>query len=119
MQQLQLNWTKCQGDVWCKLNSVNLDHSHFNHMEGVYVIWHGGQNPAVVYIGQGNIKDRISAHRIDPQIQVYANNDLYVTWAIVAAPNRSGVEAFLASRWNPKVGIRHPHASPIAVNSPW
>ena len=60
MQQLHLNWTKCQEDVWCKLSSVNLNHSHFNHLEGIYIIWHGGQYPAVVYIGQGNIKDRIS-----------------------------------------------------------
>lgn len=119
MQQRHLNWTKCQGDVWCKLNSVNLHHSHFNHMEGVYIIWHGGPNPAVVYIGKGNIKDRLSAQRNDPTIQVYANNDLYVTWANVSAPDHSGIEAYLASRWNPKVGDKHPTASPIAVNSPW
>ena len=60
---MQLNWTMCQGNVWCKLNSVNLEHEHFKNMQGVYVIWHGGTNPAVVDIGQGNIKDRIAEHR--------------------------------------------------------
>ncbi len=62
---MQLNWTKCQGDVWCKLNSVNLGHEHFNNRHGVYMIWHGGSSPAVVYVGQGNIKDRIIEHRKD------------------------------------------------------
>ena len=119
MQQLHLNWTKCQGDVWCKLNSVNVNHSHFNHMEGVYVIWHGGQNPAVVYIGQGNIKERITQHRNDHRIQHYSNLDLYVTWAKVIVTQRNGVEAYLADVWKPIVGSNHPTASQISVNSPW
>ena len=116
---MQLNWTKCQGNVWCKLNSVNLEHEHFNNMQGVYIIWHGGTKPWPVYIGQGNIKDRIAEHRKNPEIQQYANLDLYVTWATVHENHRNGVEAYLADAWKPKVGKLHPSASPIAVNSPW
>ena len=119
MQHLHLNWIKCDGDVWCKLNSVNLDHSHFNSMQGVYIIWHGGSSPAVVYVGQGNIKDRLTEHRRDTRIQNYAPYDLYVTWANVAEPFRNGVEAYLANYWKPKVGVSHPAVDPITVNSPW
>ena len=119
MHNLQLNWTKCQEDVWCKLNSVNLDHSHFNYMEGVYIIWHGGLNPAVVYVGQGVIKDRLTEHRDNSQIQQFAQMDLYATWANVVESYRDGVEAYLADVWKPKVGSHHPAATPIAVNSPW
>lgn len=116
---MQLNWIRCQSNVWCKLNSVNLDHEHFKNMHGVYIIWHGGTTPAVVYIGQGDIKDRIAKHRKNPEVQQYANLDLYVTWATVHEASRNGVEVYLANTWKPKVGARHPIAPPIVVNSPW
>ena len=116
---MQLNWTRCQGDVWCKLNSVNLDHEHFNNREGVYLIWHGGPNPAVVYVGQGNIKERITVHRQDQSIQQYEHLGLYVTWATVRKEHRDGVESYLADKWEPRVGTRHPNARPIGVNFPW
>ena len=102
---MQLNWTKCQGDVWCKLNFVDLEHQHFVNRQGIYVIWHGGANPAVVYVGQGNIKDRLTAHRRDSQVQQYASLDLYATWATVPPEYRDGVEVFLATAWTPKVGV--------------
>ena len=115
---MQLNWTKCQGNVWCKLNSVNLEHEHFNNMHGVYIIWHGGTNPKVVYVGQGNIKDCIIEHRKDPAIQKYDYLDLYITWATVHEHYRNGVKTYLADTWKPIVGIHH-KVTPIAVNSPW
>lgn len=119
MSHLHLNWIKCQGDVWCKLDSVNLQHSHFNHLQGVYMIWHGGPNPAVVYVGQGSINERLAQHRTDTRIQAYSSFSLYVTWADVAEVYRDGVEAYLADYWKPKVGSLHPTAEHITVNSPW
>lgn len=114
-----LNWMNCRGDVWCKLNHVNLDHEHFNGKNGVYIIWHGGTDPKVVYVGQGNIRDCLKKHRSDRRIQQYKDLDLYVTWAIVSAQERAGVKAYLADYWNPKVGEQHPDARHINVNSPW
>ena len=116
---MQLSWTRCQGNVWCKLNFVNLYHEHFNDMHGVYIIWHGGATPEVVYVGKGNIKERLAKHRIDSEIQQYEHLDLYVTWATVHERYQDGVEAYLANTWCPKVGPNHPQAVPIAVNSPW
>lgn len=116
---MHLNWTKCQGDVWCSLNSVNLSHSHFNGMHGVYIIWHGGEHSSVVYIGQGDIARRLSSHRSDTRIQSYSSLGLYVTWASVSPANCDGVERFLANKWQPKVGSAHPNVVPIEVNSPW
>jgi len=116
---VKLDWIKCKGDVWCPLNTVNLQHSHFDDLEGVYIIWHGGDNAATVRVGQGVIRDRLAAHRNDPEIQAYADWDLYVTWVAVAASYRDGVEAFLAQRLGPKVGERFPDRAPIEVNLPW
>ncbi len=121
--QMGLNWKRCYGDVWCMLNAVNLDHEYFNKdISGVYIIWHGGTSsikPKVVYVGQGNIKDRIMKHRGDPDIQNYEPLGLYVTWARVPKKYQKRVEAYLADRWDPIVGEHYTEALPIEVNSPW
>lgn len=116
---MKLYWLKCAGDQWCRLLNVNLAHEHFDGLEGVYIIWHGAPNPAVVYVGQGNIRDRLSEHRKNPAILTYKGQELYVTWAKVDAPYRNGIEKFLADLWKPKIGVSHPDATPIEVNSPW
>ena len=116
---MNLNWTKCEGDQWCSLHNLNLDHSHFKNLEGVYIIWHGGQQPATVYVGQGNIAARLAEHRQHDDILKFSHHGLFVTWAQVDARSRDGVERFVADGLNPKVGQHHPLASTIAVNFPW
>ncbi len=116
---MNVAWNKCEGRSWCSLNSVNLSHEHFDDMEGVYVIWHGGPTPKVVRVGQGVIRTRLAAHRQDEEIQAYAGLNLYVTWARVDAPSRDGVEAFLADELTPLVGERFPDVVPVPVNLPW
>lgn len=115
----RLNWTKCEGQVWCPFLTVNLTHLHFNGLGGVYVIWHGGRNPRTVYVGQGNISDRLTSHRGDPHILQYSANGLFVTWAQVDDRYRSGIERYLADTLTPLQGIQHPQAAPIHVNLPW
>lgn len=116
---MNLSWTKCQGEVWCKLSTVNLSHEHFNSIHGVYIIWHGGTNAATVRVGQGFIRDRLAEHRIDKQVQAYVKHTLYVTWASVPSASLDGVESFLANRLQPLVGDRFPNATLIDVNLPW
>lgn len=95
--------------------NVNLNHSHFDEMEGVYIIWQ--QSGPVIRIGQGIIKDRIADHRITQAITRYDN--LHVTWAPVSTSYRDGVERYLADTLNPIVGDVFPDTNPIAVNLPW
>lgn len=102
------DWIKCQGDQWCHLQTLNLNHAHFNGLEGVYVIWHSGRNPWTVYVGQGVIANRLAAHREDPDILKFRDLGLYVTWASVAARYRDGVERYLTEQLKPKVGARYP-----------
>jgi hypothetical protein len=115
---MQVEWIKCQNNDWCKLSTVNLAHEHFNDMEGVYIIWHGGSGPNVVRLGQGVIKDRLQAHRNDEDVQAYSHLGLNVTWASVAKRSRDGVEAYLDKELKPKVGERAPNVTPIPVNLP-
>ena len=116
---MDLNWIKCGGGNWCFLSRVNLLHHHFMNLEGVYVIWHAGQNAATVYVGQGNIAERLTYHRTNTEILVYSQLGLFVTWAQVDSLIRDGVERFLIDRLQPKVNVRAPAAPPVYVNLPW
>ncbi len=113
---MNLVWQKCQGDVWCYFETVNVDQisSH-----GVYIIWHGGDPSRVVYVGQGDVAARITDHRLDDRILAYSPLSLYITWADVALADQDGVERYLSDQWSPLVGEAYPAVTPIAVNSPW
>ncbi len=90
---MQLQWKKCQGDVWCSFNKLDLQQVT---EYGVYVIWHSGAAPNVVYVGQGKIAGRIADRRVDPKITRHANKgDLFVTWATVSDYQCDGVERYL------------------------
>lgn len=116
---MTLSWNKCEGNAWCPFLTVNLDHPTFRSLEGVYVIWHGGQTPWTVYVGQGAIADRLRAHRQEQAILQYSHLGLFVTWAYVPSASRDGVERFLADQLRPRAGVHHPNVFPTPVNLPW
>ena len=115
---LQLSWIKCGAEkYWCPLETVNLTEVTAH---GIYIIWHEGNPGRVVRIGQGDIADRLEAHRNDDEILGYeSSGTLRVTWAAVSAAQRDGIERYLADQWTPLVGENFPNVNPIAVNSPW
>lgn len=115
---IQVTWQKCGDDRhWCSFDKLRLDNLR---ADGVYIVWHGGSKPRVVYVGQGDVADRIAKHRNDPRITHYRRyGGLYVTWASVPRNQQDSVERHLADRWNPLVGVAHPEVRPLAVNSPF
>jgi len=82
-------------------------------------IWHGGQNPSTVYVGQGNIADRLTQHRSDPRLLQYSSLGLFVTWAAAIPQLQAGIERYLADQLRPKVGEAYPNVPPVPVNLPW
>jgi hypothetical protein len=117
---MDLSWNKCQGDVWCRLATVNLAHEHFNNMYGVYVIWHGGTQPATVKVGRGVIRNELQQERADAQVQAFANLGLFVTWASVPEQQAPGVQAFLLQKLKPKIAFATAGLpAPIVATLPW
>ena len=120
-------WVKCENNAWCSLRQVDLRHNYYDNLVGVYIIWYWDNlgNPITVKIGQGNIKNRITAHRRDPQIQAYAHMNLLVTWTSIPSYLLDGVEAYLGKVLKPRVGSLFPNAKsipvglPFLVNPPW
>lgn len=116
IEMITLNWIKCEDD-WCPLETVNLANVD---TAGIYIIWHRGDPARIVRIGQGDIAERLTAHRNDHDILAYKDKgSLRVTWASVPVHQRDGIERYLADTWNPLVGDAFPNAVPLAVNSPW
>ena len=115
----QLKWIKCQGEVWCPFHTVNLNHEHFNGLEGVYVIWHGGPKAHTVIVGQGNIRESFIAYRSDPRVQNFASFGIFGTWASVPRESRDGIQTYLTTRLTPLVTDKPSSGVPIEVNLPW
>ncbi|WP_455387422.1 hypothetical protein [Petrachloros mirabilis] len=114
---LQLHWYRCTANVWCGFKTLNLSTVT---EEGVYIIWHAGSPSQIVYVGQGDVAARLGQHRGRQDITRHeASGRLHVTWAVVPANQRDGVERYLADRLRPLVGDAYPQAIPIAVNLPW
>lgn len=116
---LNVKWGTCgDNNHWCSFEDLNLD-GGIKTASGVYIIWHEGNPSRIVRVGQGDIADRMRAHRKDSKITQYAHLGLKVTWASVSANQQDGVECYLADRWTPLVGDAFPDVLPIAVNDPW
>jgi hypothetical protein len=118
---LVLEWMKCLGDRWCCLFDVRLDSRHLDELNGVYIIWYWEDRylPAVVRVGQGNIKERLLQDRQKPAILALKDYDLVVTWAFVGESQRDGVERYLGETLDPIIKSLLPEASPIRVILPW
>ena len=111
-----VTWVK-QGYHW--FNLLEIAWSDVKEEEGVYVIWHPTYLPRAVYVGQGDLEDRFSKHRNDPEILEYAEDKLlHVTWAYVRQIYRDGVEKYLADNLDPLVGKDWPKVPGIVVNLP-
>ena len=121
----RLSWGRCEGGQWCNLFRLDLSHQYFQGVEGVYVIWSGGEHPRTLYVGQGSIAERLTDHRRNLDIPEYRAVGLFVTWAEVPNPGGDLVERHLADRLQPALGERHPEPVPppvrrqVEVNLPW
>jgi hypothetical protein len=114
-----LTWVKSTKNEWLLFETF----SNLADIEtvGVYIIWHGGETPWTVYVGQGDVKDRLTDHRGNSKITAYnSKGALRVTWAAVASQaDRDGIERYLADQLSPLVGEKHPNVTPVAVKLPW
>lgn len=116
MANLNLQWIGIGDD------RLLLDHQRFNlasiaGWSGVYVIYLAGNPPKTIYVGSGDIPERLACHKDDVRIKRFANRR--IIFAAVPAPYQLGVEAHLARVLAPLVGDRHPAVREISVNLPF
>ena len=118
---MNLFWLKCENNAWCSLREVDLSHSYYDNFVGIYIIWYWDNlgNAVTVKVGQGNLRERLTAHNTDPRIQQYAHLNLLVTWTDTLSYLRDGVEVYLGKVLKPRVGSLFPNAKPIPVSLPF
>ena len=113
---IQLNWTLCTNNKYCRLRDVCLDQIS-NTLEGVYIVWYWDNDNNARYLeaGQGYIRDRIADERLK-----YKNTrqTLYVTWAALLSGYHDGVEAFLGCSLGLDQIRNFPQVNHIEVNLP-
>ena len=114
-----LEWIRGANHQWPDLKMLNLDGPQFDQAQGVYIIWHGGNEPDIVCVGQGNIRERLKAESKNESVLEFEKYRLYVAWAPVEGNERTGIERYLSRKLMPKVEKRLPDGEPITVNLPW
>ena len=114
---MKVEWNLCVGNVWCDLLSMDLSTVS---AKGVYLIGYGAQTAIrTVYLGQGDVAERLGGHRCDPEIAGFRDRGpLFATWAVVLQHQIDGVERHVAKELRPILGSRHPDVAPIKVNTP-
>ncbi len=118
MASLPIYWNRCEGDIWGELYAVNLNDPHFDNLEGVYMVWLGGNKPAAICAGSGLIREKLAARRSSPELMGMREKSLLVTWAKVDAIANKGVERWLLENLRPKLANRIPDSLPVEVNLP-
>ena len=97
--RLRLQWYKCAGGEWCRLDEVG---PHDIDDYGVFVVWQpGGERraPAVLYIGSGILRQEIAKYRRDHIAG--GTPDQRLTWATVDPLDADGVAAYLYQQLRP------------------
>ena len=82
---------------------------------GVYILWRETA-PIVLYVGQGDVLQRLQDHRRDPILKQYGGWHVY--WAVASGDQLGGIEHYLADFYQPAVGDRHSNDPKILVNLP-
>ena len=120
---VRLDWGHPGGDVW---RPLDMDFSDVAGT-GVYVV--GQTTGETVVVGQGVLKDRLSALQTDGRVLCRASPGapLLATWAIIQGLNQTkmlyatqldGIERYLALTLKPLIEGSHPDVAPIPVPLP-
>ncbi len=114
-----LDWQKCPLGKWHNLLELPLGDNFLIGLEGIFVVWHGGQQPAVICVGQGNIKEELSGLQKNPEILQHKEKGIFVSWAEVCFAYREGARRYLMNLWQPEFKDVSFGFLPIKVNLPW
>jgi hypothetical protein len=116
---LQLQWSKCAGGDWCRLD--DLDVTEIDGF-GVFVVWRAGdfgRTSAVLYAGRGALRQEIADCRRHPIMSNKNSDGLRITWARVDPRDVDGVAAYLYQQLRPLWGeVLRSAAAPRPVNLP-
>lgn len=99
---LHVQWAKASDSQWFPLAAVDVRQVHD---AGVYVIWHDGRPSRTIYVGHGDIAERLRERQADRAVRMYRKfGRVRVTWAHVAEPLQQSVARYLTEKLKPAFG---------------
>jgi hypothetical protein len=92
---LRLDWIHREDGQWCHLERVDLDCIDTG---GVYLIWHGGDEPKVVRVGQGgDLAQHLQRLKETPEILAYKDRgELYLSDGKLESTHRQALSACIS-----------------------
>lgn len=118
MPVIPLYWNRCEGGAWGELFAVDFDDPHFDKLQGVFVVWQGGDKPAAIRVGGGALREGLKAVKADPAVEPFRGNTLLVSWAKADPAVLPGMEKYLHEALKPKTGGPPPTVPPQPVTPP-
>jgi hypothetical protein len=116
---MEVDWYKCQGNIWCELNKIDADHKYLKGVDGLMIIW-SGKEKSILKVSKGKISNMIKENKADIAIQAFAHLGLFVTWTDdVPMLKKASVYNFLVNKLNPKFMEVEAGKSQTEINLPW
>ena len=56
---VEVKWERTDQCYWHELMKLDFSYPEFKRLHGIFIIWHGGPNPKVLFIGQGDIPTKL------------------------------------------------------------
>ena len=116
---LEVKWERTDQCYWHELMKLDFSEPSYNRLRGIFIIWHGGSEPRVIYIGQGNIAKVLEKLRLRREIENFESLGLYVTWAKFKPEQMNGVHRFLNDKLRPMLSMSKIEEHQIYVNLPF
>ena len=116
---LEVNWERTDQCYWHEIMKLDFSESCFQRLSGIFIIWHGGPNPKVLFIGQGDIPTQLDMLRHKMEYKKFIPIGLFVTWAKFNKEQWNGVHRFLNEKLRPVTTIDKIEDHQIYVNLPF
>ena len=116
---LEVKWERTDQCYWHELMKINFSNPLYKRLHGVFIVWHGGSNPRVLFIGHGKIAKELEKVSFKREIKEFVQLGLYVTWAQFKPEHMKGVHRFLNDKLRPMLSMCKIEDHQIYVNLPF
>lgn len=117
---LEADWHKCEGDIWCSIYKIDIDHKNIKHFVGQYIIWSGKfeNERTVLLIGYGDIRKVILKAREDIAVKAFEHLGVFITWADIPVSKKREIHNYLLKTLSPKMTTKPEKGAELEIDIP-
>lgn len=117
---LEVDWHKCEGNIWCSLYRIDANHKNLSGFTGLYLIWSGkfeGERNVLI-TGYGDIRKAILHYKEDIAVKAFEHLGVFISWADVPSSKKKSVINYLIKTLSPKMTTKLEKGGETEVNLP-